>query len=63
MFTKYRSTKEVKRLTTPVDIKRRDLLKGAILAGAGTIAAGGTMLQTINNGAKAQGEPIPRRRR
>ena len=59
MFTKYRDPKEIKRLTTPVDLSRRNLLKGAALAGAGTIAAGGTMLQTINNGAKAQGEPIP----
>ena len=42
-----------------VDARRRRFLKGAALAGAGTVVAGATTLADINDGAKAQGSPIP----
>ncbi len=58
MHIKYRNPKAIKRLTSPIDVSRRDLLKGVALAGVGSVVAGGSILQTINNGAKAQGKPI-----
>ena len=42
-----------------VNSTRRNFLKGAALAGAGTVVAGATTLADINDGAKAQGSPIP----
>ena len=41
-----------------VDARRRRFLKGAALAGAGTVVAGAATLADINDGAKAQGSPI-----
>lgn len=41
------------------DEGRRRFLKGAGLASLGVLAASSGTLATINNGAKAQGEPIP----
>ena len=39
-------------------LHKRDLLKAAA-AGAGAAAFAGSMLSTINDGARAEGEPIP----
>ena len=53
MLIKSRHAKHV------VNERRRNFLKGAALAGAGTVVAGATTLADINDGAKAQGSPIP----
>ena len=44
--------------TSGTGLNRRDLLK-ATAVGAGAAAFAGTMLGDINDGAKADGEPIP----
>jgi branched-chain amino acid transport system substrate-binding protein len=38
---------------------RRKFLRGAAALGTGAVAGSSTLLSTINNGAKAEGEPIP----
>jgi branched-chain amino acid transport system substrate-binding protein len=45
--------------SVPGTPSRRSFLKRGAALGAGAVAAPAVMLQTINNGAKAQGEPIP----
>jgi branched-chain amino acid transport system substrate-binding protein len=59
MFFKYRNQKQREELLTPVDANRRDLIKKVATVGAGAALFGGSMLETINNGAKAAGKPIP----
>jgi branched-chain amino acid transport system substrate-binding protein len=59
MFMKYWNQKKRVEMMTPVDPKRRDLIKTAAALGAGTAVLGGSLLETINSGAKAAGKPIP----
>jgi branched-chain amino acid transport system substrate-binding protein len=58
-FLKYRNPKEKNRVMSSVDPVRRGILKQAAILGTGAVVGGGSLLQTINNGAMAQGEPIP----